>query len=66
MADKSKARTQPLTARIGRVASVGANMTGAVAADGERIQAALAKALRTALGRSKRPADESVRCFPPS
>lgn len=45
-----------LTARIGRVAQVGANMSGAVGArmmGGD--QAALAKALRQALGRSKGP-----------
>jgi len=45
-----------ITARIGRVARVGANMTGAV---GARVmgkdQAALAKALRMALGQSKGP-----------
>jgi len=45
-----------ITARIGRVASVGANISGAV---GARMmgadQAALAKAVRQALGRSKGP-----------
>ncbi|HYD86700.1 MAG TPA: AarF/ABC1/UbiB kinase family protein [Vitreimonas sp.] len=45
-----------ITARIGRVAKVGANMSGAVAA---RVtgadQAALARALRKALGQSKGP-----------
>jgi predicted unusual protein kinase regulating ubiquinone biosynthesis (AarF/ABC1/UbiB family) len=45
-----------ITARIGRVARVGANMSGAV---GARVmgkdQAALAKALRVALGQSKGP-----------
>ena len=45
-----------ITARIGRVARVGANLSGAV---GARMmgadQAALARAMRQALGRSKGP-----------
>ena len=45
-----------ITARIGRVARVGANMTGAVGARVMgRDQAALARALRVALGQSKGP-----------
>lgn len=45
-----------ITARIGRVASLGANMSGAVVARATGAdQAALARALRQALGRSKGP-----------
>lgn len=45
-----------ITARIGRVAQVGANMSGAVAARmAGRDQAALARAVRHALGQSKGP-----------
>ena len=56
MSDPKDPERNRITARIGRVASVGANMSGAV---GARMMggdsAALAKALRQALGRSKGP-----------
>jgi predicted unusual protein kinase regulating ubiquinone biosynthesis (AarF/ABC1/UbiB family) len=56
MNDDADPERNRITARIGRVARVGANMSGAV---GARVmgkdQAALAKALRVALGRSKGP-----------
>ncbi|MEZ5995233.1 MAG: AarF/ABC1/UbiB kinase family protein [Hyphomonadaceae bacterium] len=56
MSDPRDPERNRITARIGRVARVGANMSGAVAA---RVagadQAALARALRQALGRSKGP-----------
>ncbi len=56
MSDKIDPERNRITARIGRVASVGANISGAV---GARMmgadQAALARALRQALGRSKGP-----------
>src|SRR5215813_11898817 len=56
MTDPIDPERDRLTARIGRVAKVGANMTGAV---GARVmgkdQKALAAALRAALGRSKGP-----------
>ena len=54
--DKPDPERNRITARIGRVASVGANISGAV---GARMmgadQAALARAVRQALGRSKGP-----------
>lgn len=56
MSDTPDPERNRITARIGRVARVGANMSGAV---GARVmgkdQAAVAKALRAALGRSKGP-----------
>lgn len=56
MSDQRDPERNRITARIGRVAKVGANMSGAVAA---RVtgadQAALARALRKALGQSKGP-----------
>ncbi|MBK8542672.1 MAG: AarF/ABC1/UbiB kinase family protein [Caulobacteraceae bacterium] len=56
MSDAKDPERNRITARIGRVASVGANLSGAVAA---RVtgadQQALAKVLRQALGRSKGP-----------
>ena len=56
MTDAKDPERNRITARIGRVASVGANISGAVAA---RVtgadQQALARALRGALGRSKGP-----------
>ncbi|MCA8885535.1 MAG: AarF/ABC1/UbiB kinase family protein [Hyphomonadaceae bacterium] len=56
MTDAKDPERNRITARIGRVASVGANISGAVAA---RVagadQQALARALRQALGRSKGP-----------
>lgn len=56
LSDKPDPERNRITARIGRVARVGANMSGAVAA---RVtgadQAALAKAMRQALGHSKGP-----------
>jgi predicted unusual protein kinase regulating ubiquinone biosynthesis (AarF/ABC1/UbiB family) len=56
MSDPRDPERNRISARIGRVASVGANMSGAVAA---RVtgadQAALARTLRQALGRSKGP-----------
>ena len=56
MTDERDPERNRITARIGRVAQVGANMSGVAAArvaGGD--QAALAKALRQALGRSKGP-----------
>ena len=56
MTDAKDPERNRITARIGRVAQVGANMSGAVAArvaGGD--QAALARALRKALGQSKGP-----------
>jgi len=56
MTDARDPERNRITARIGRVAQVGANMSGAVAtrvAGGD--QAALARALRKALGQSKGP-----------
>jgi len=56
MSDPRDPERNRITARIGRVAQVGANMSGAVAARvAGKDQAALAKALRHALGRSKGP-----------
>ncbi|MGD9966839.1 MAG: ABC1 kinase family protein [Hyphomonadaceae bacterium] len=56
MNDKPDPERNRITARIGRVASVGANITGAVAARMTGAdQQALARALRQALGRSKGP-----------
>lgn len=56
MTDAKDPERNRITARIGRVAQVGANMTGAVAARvGGADQAALARALRKALGQSKGP-----------
>ena len=56
MTDSEDPERNRLTARIGRVARIGANMSGAV---GARMmgadQAGLARALRQALGRSKGP-----------
>jgi predicted unusual protein kinase regulating ubiquinone biosynthesis (AarF/ABC1/UbiB family) len=56
MSDTPDPERNRITARIGRVARVGANMSGAV---GARVmgkdQAAVAKALRAALGHSKGP-----------
>ena len=56
MSDTPDPERNRLSARIGRVAKVGASMSGAV---GARVmgadQAALAKAVRQALGRSKGP-----------
>lgn len=56
MSDPRDPERNRITARIGRVAQVGANMSGAVAARvAGKDQAALAKALRVALGNSKGP-----------
>lgn len=56
MTDTKDPERNRITARIGRVASVGANISGAVVARATGAdQAALAKALRNALGRSKGP-----------
>ncbi len=56
MSDPRDPERNRITARIGRVAKVGANMSGAVVARATGAdQAALAKALRQALGRSKGP-----------
>ncbi|HYD72523.1 MAG TPA: AarF/ABC1/UbiB kinase family protein [Candidatus Binatia bacterium] len=56
MTDERDPERNRITARIGRVAQVGANMSGAVVARATGAdQAALAKALRQALGRSKGP-----------
>jgi predicted unusual protein kinase regulating ubiquinone biosynthesis (AarF/ABC1/UbiB family) len=56
MSDAKDPERNRITARIGRVAQVGANMSGAVVARATGAdQAALAKALRQALGRSKGP-----------
>ena len=56
MSDPKDPERNRITARIGRVASVGANISGAVVARATGAdQAALARALRQALGRSKGP-----------
>lgn len=56
MTDARDPERNRITARIGRVAQVGANMSSVAAARvAGRDQAALAKALRQALGRSKGP-----------
>src|SRR5690349_5995518 len=56
MSDPRDPERNRITARIGRVARVGANMSGAVAARmAGSDQKALAKALRRALGQSKGP-----------
>ena len=56
MTDERDPERNRITARIGRVAQVGANMSSAVVAHATGAdQAALAKALRQALGRSKGP-----------
>jgi predicted unusual protein kinase regulating ubiquinone biosynthesis (AarF/ABC1/UbiB family) len=56
MSDERDPERNRITARIGRVAQVGANMSGAVVARATGAdQAALARALRQALGRSKGP-----------
>jgi predicted unusual protein kinase regulating ubiquinone biosynthesis (AarF/ABC1/UbiB family) len=56
MTDERDPERNRITARIGRVAQVGANMSSAVVARATGAdQAALAKALRQALGRSKGP-----------
>ena len=56
MSDPRDPERNRITARIGRVAQVGANMSGAVAARvAGKDDAALARALRQALGRSKGP-----------
>ena len=56
MTDAKDPERNRITARIGRVASVGANISGAVVARATGAdQAALARALRQALGRSKGP-----------
>jgi predicted unusual protein kinase regulating ubiquinone biosynthesis (AarF/ABC1/UbiB family) len=56
MTDPRDPERNRITARIGRVAQVGANMSGAVAARvAGKDDAALARALRQALGRSKGP-----------
>ena len=56
MSDQRDPERNRITARIGRVAKVGANISGAV---GARVMGAddakLAKAMRMALGRSKGP-----------
>ncbi|MBL8530532.1 MAG: AarF/ABC1/UbiB kinase family protein [Hyphomonadaceae bacterium] len=56
MSDAKDPERNRITARIGRVASVGANMSGAVAARvAGKDEKAMAAALRAALGRSKGP-----------
>lgn len=56
MTDERDPERNRISARIGRVAQVGANMTGAVVARATGAdQTALAKTLRQALGRSKGP-----------
>jgi predicted unusual protein kinase regulating ubiquinone biosynthesis (AarF/ABC1/UbiB family) len=56
MTDERDPERNRITARIGRVAQVGANMSGAVVARATGAdQTALAKSLRQALGRSKGP-----------
>ena len=56
MSDPKDPERNRITARIGRVASVGANISGAVVARATGAdQAALARTLRQALGRSKGP-----------